>query len=447
MQVENPVNYISFKNILRIAFPVMIGSLANNIINLVDTALLGRVGQIELGASAIGGIFYFVMIMVAYGFNNGMQIIIARRVGENKKNDVGKIFDHQLRMLVVLMIVCFLILNLFGSQILQLLIQSSDIHKAASTFIYYRSYGIFFGILNACFLAFFIGIGQTFIVNFTTIALAIINTFLAFGFIFGDFGLPQMGIGGVGLASSISEAIVTIIYIIFIYRSGYAKEYSLFKFIRTDTILIKNMIVLSYPLVFQQLLSITTWFGFFIIIEHLGEKSLAVSNIIKGIYIFWGIPTWALGSTSNSMVSNLIGQGNSNFVKKIITKICLFNLSIMIVLCSILYLFSENIIGIYSNNMSLYEDSIAIIPTLIFTLLIFSCSFIVLLSVSGTGSSRYAFFMELFSVTCYIVYTYYTASILKSGLSVIWYAEFIYWGLALILGVLFFRYANWEKKI
>ena len=80
MQVENPVNYISFKNILRIAFPVMIGSLANNIINLVDTALLGRVGQIELGASAIGGIFYFVMIMVAYGFNNGMQIIIARRV-------------------------------------------------------------------------------------------------------------------------------------------------------------------------------------------------------------------------------------------------------------------------------------------------------------------------------------------------------------------------------
>ncbi|MCY7360596.1 MAG: MATE family efflux transporter, partial [Ignavibacteria bacterium] len=231
--------YISYKNILRISIPVMVGSFANNIINVVDTALLSRVSQVALGASAIGGIFYFIMIMAGGGFNTGMQIMIARRVGEKNNTEVGKIFDNQLYQIIVISLIAFIILHVFGDYILHQLIQSSAIQKAASEFIYYRSYGIFFGILNSCFLAFYIGIGQTTIVNYTTIVLAIINALLAFCFIFGSYGFPEMGIGGAGLASTIAEAIVTGIYFIYTIRSDYAKQYSLFQFLRVDYELIK----------------------------------------------------------------------------------------------------------------------------------------------------------------------------------------------------------------
>src|SRR5205814_6899923 len=66
---------------------------------------------------------------------------------------------------------------------------------------------------------------------------------------------------------------------------------------------------ISYPLVIQYSLTISTWFIFFVIIEHMGVQALASSNIVKVLYISWAIPIFALGSTANSMVSNSIGQG------------------------------------------------------------------------------------------------------------------------------------------
>ena len=59
----------------------MISLVAQNIVNVTDTAFLGHVGAVELGASAIGGLFYVTLFMVAYGFTTGVQILIARRNG------------------------------------------------------------------------------------------------------------------------------------------------------------------------------------------------------------------------------------------------------------------------------------------------------------------------------------------------------------------------------
>ena len=92
-------SYLSYKNIIRIAYPIMLGSLGQNLISLIDTSFLGRVGQVELGAGALAGIFYFVLFMVGYAFNNGMQIIVSRRMGEGKKHEVGNIVDHELYLL------------------------------------------------------------------------------------------------------------------------------------------------------------------------------------------------------------------------------------------------------------------------------------------------------------------------------------------------------------
>ena len=440
-------SYISYRNIFSIALPIMVGSLANNIINVVDTMLLGRLGQVELGAGAIGGIFYFGLIMIGFGFNTGMQIMVARRVGENLPNEVGRIFRHHIIILGAYALVAFVVLYFFGGWILSLLISSPDVERAASSFIHYRSFGVFFGLANACFLSFYIGLGRTRIANYTTLTLATINAVLAYGFIFGHFGLPAMGIGGAGLASSIAEAIVTCIYIVYTLQAGFAKKYFLIVKVAWDNSLFNNMLKLSYPLVFQYMLTIVTWFGFFVIIEHRGEHSLAVSNVIKTIYIFFGIPTWAFGSTANTMVSNLIGQGKSELVKTTIRKICAFNFLLMILLCIGLVTFENPIISLFTSDAALFDDVKNILPVIVAALLIFSCSFVVLLAVSGTGSSRVSFLIELTSITFYTLFAWYTARVLMYSLPVVWGAEIVYWVFTITLGLLYFRFGNWVKKV
>jgi len=72
----------SNKEIFQVTYPIFLTLIAQNIINVTDTAFLGRVGEVALGASAIGGVFYIAVYMVGFGFSQGAQILIGRRNGE-----------------------------------------------------------------------------------------------------------------------------------------------------------------------------------------------------------------------------------------------------------------------------------------------------------------------------------------------------------------------------
>ena len=70
------------KQIWVITFPILVSLLMEHLINMTDTAFLGRVGEVELGASALAGVYYMAIYMLAFGFSIGAQILIGRRNGE-----------------------------------------------------------------------------------------------------------------------------------------------------------------------------------------------------------------------------------------------------------------------------------------------------------------------------------------------------------------------------
>ena len=72
------------KEIWRVAYPILISLVVQNLINITDTAFLGRVGEIELGASALAGVYYMSVYMIGFGFSTGAQILMARRNGEGR---------------------------------------------------------------------------------------------------------------------------------------------------------------------------------------------------------------------------------------------------------------------------------------------------------------------------------------------------------------------------
>ena len=79
----------TYKQIWTIAYPILISLIMEQLIGMTDTAFLGRVGEIELGASAIAGVYYLAIFMMAFGFSVGAQILIARRNGKEttRKSD------------------------------------------------------------------------------------------------------------------------------------------------------------------------------------------------------------------------------------------------------------------------------------------------------------------------------------------------------------------------
>ena len=147
----------SNRHIWQITYPILISLLMENMIGLTDTAFLGRVGEVELGASALAGVYYMAIFMLGFGFSIGVQILIARRNGEGRLREIGPIFQQGLLFLLFFAAVMFFVSKSFTPLLLRRLIDSDAVYTAAISYLDWRIYGFFFSFAAVLFRAFYVG--------------------------------------------------------------------------------------------------------------------------------------------------------------------------------------------------------------------------------------------------------------------------------------------------
>ena len=134
----------SNKQIWNVSYPIFLSLLAQNVINVTDTAFLGRVGEVELGAAAMGGLFYICIYTIAFGFSTGSQIVMARRNGEKQYADVGPVMIQGIVFLFLLAGIVFTLSKLYAENVISLLISSEQVRGATMEFLDWRVFGFFF---------------------------------------------------------------------------------------------------------------------------------------------------------------------------------------------------------------------------------------------------------------------------------------------------------------
>jgi len=437
----------TYAQIVKIAYPIFLTIFIQNLIQVIDTAFLGHVGEVELGASAIAGIFYITIFTVSFGFSMGAQILIGRRNGEENYHKIGEIFLLGTAFLWIVALVVFCFTRYSSDLILAKLLHSPNILQASTEYLNWRIGGLFFASVNVMFRAFFIGTIRTKVLTFNAISMALTNIFLDYVLIFGKWGFPEMGISGAALASVISEGVSTAFFIIYLFVSIDLKKYGFIGIYWKNFRVVRNILSISTALMIQYFLSLSTWLFFFLAIESMGETTLAVSNIIRSFYMIIGIPVFALSSTSSTLVSNTIGAGKTDEVISLIWKIVRLALSISLVVAVVLFLFPEPVLRIYTSNPELIQASIPPFNVILIVLLTMSVGNVFFQSVSGTGNTRSALMIESFVLVIYIIWVYFTAIHLKTPLFVCWIAEWIYAFLFGLLSFLYFRYAKWQHKM
>ena len=437
---------ISNKNIFKITYPIFLTLIAQNIINVTNTAFLGRVGEVELGASAIAGVFYIAIYMLGFGFSQGTQILIGRRNGEKNYDQIGPIFNNGLLFNFLLGALIFALSVKGVPHLMKQLVTSEHIYISAMKYLDWRIYGFFFAFLNVMFRGLYVGITQTRILTTSAILMAVVNIILDYVLIFGNFGFPKMGIEGAGISSVIAEAI-TLIYLV-LHTIFYTdmKKYGLFEFKKVEMKTIWQILNLSIFIMFQYFISISTWFMFFIFIERMGERPLAVTNIGRSLYILLMIPGSALSTTVNTLVSNLIGAGRKEEVLPFINHIIKISLLLVVPIMVLTYAFPYLFARVYTDNQELIDACIPMMHVISIAMVFCAVSNIIFNGVSGTGNTRTAFFIEFLTIFFYISYVYYTAIINPSPVAVVWMSEFVYWIIIGGLGYLYLLKGNWRKR-
>ena len=137
------MNY-TYKQIWLINLPVMMSVLMEQLINITDAVFLGHVGEVELGASALAGIYYLATYMLGFGFSIGLQVMIARRNGEQNYAETGRTFFQGLFFLSGLALSLCLLIQGLSPFLLKQLITSPEIYQAVTDYLDWRSFGLLF---------------------------------------------------------------------------------------------------------------------------------------------------------------------------------------------------------------------------------------------------------------------------------------------------------------
>lgn len=437
-------NKITYRRIWNIAWPIILGSVAQNLITVTDTAFLGRVGEVALGASAIGGIFYLAVIMLGWGFGIGTQIIVSRRYGEGNFGQIGAVIEHALYFLVPISIILFLLMHFFADYFLGFILKSENILEASKQFLNYRLFGIFFAFLNMAFRALYIGIGRTKIITITTVSMAVVNIFLDYILIFGKLGFAAHGVEGAAIASVMAEIAATTTFILFVRSDKKLLPFNIFHFKTFSKKLYFRIIRVSTPVMFQNFFSISVWFIFFLLVESMGEHSLAISNIIRSIYVVFMLPIWGFASATNTLVSWVIGQGRPEDVMKVVRKVVHLSFFSVLAIVAIVLISPESVLLIYTNDLSLIKDSIPVLYVVSASSLVISTGFILFNGVSGTGKTNVSMLLELVALVIYLVYSFSILKFFNANVTQLWTAEFVYGSLLIILSYFYLRSGKWK---
>lgn len=436
----------SYKQIWIITYPVLISLLMEQLIGMTDTAFLGRVGEIELGASALAGVYYLAIFMIGFGFRVGAQILMARRNGERDYTQIGAIFNQSVLFLLLLAGVMFTISQVFSPLVLHNLIESEQVYTATQSYIQWRVYGFFFSFVAEIFRAFYVATTRTKILTLNSIIMVLSNVVFNYILIFGKFGCPALGIAGAAIGSSLAELVSVVFFILYTYKKIDYRKYGLFRFAGIKWSLLKPILSVSIWTMLQSFLSLSTWFLFFISVEHLGERPLAITNIVRNVSAVPFMLMNAFASTNSSLVSNLMGAGKADQVPALcwrVIKMCsFFELPLLLGIA----LFPTWILRIYTDNMELVHSAVASLWVMDSSYLVSVPGFIMFFAVSGTGNTRSALLIEIVALVIYVTYVAVMIFHLRVDVALCWTTEHVYAVSVLILSVLYFRFGKWKLK-
>ena len=436
---------ISNREIWRIAIPIMLGNLAQTIINFTDTAFLGHLGVIALGASMLAGLFYFVFTTIAAGFAIGIQIIIARRFGEGNNGRIGVIFEHGSLFVLILGTILFSIIYFFSDVLLAWIIDSPNIYETSLDYIKYRQFGIIFVCFNFLYRGLYVGISNTKVITYSTVIMAIVNIILDYCLIFGKFGFPEMGIGGAALASLCAEISAFIFFTLYSYITLKNKDFGMFKIHKLESELMGRILRIATPTMIQKLFSFGVWFVFFIMIEKMGETATGISSIVRSIYMILITPAFAFATTTNTLVSRTIGAGHPEQVFSTITKIMKNCILCTLPIIIILAIIPIQIVSIYTDDLNLAQMVVPSIYIICIGAIFQAFGNGYFEAVSGTGNTSAALYLE---TSVLIIYLIFVAIMTKTSTEVqwVWTAEILYGSILAFICIIYMKFAKWNEK-
>ncbi|BBI61977.1 hypothetical protein HSBAA_32830 [Vreelandella sulfidaeris] len=189
--------------VIRLALPIMLGMLSQSMLNLIDAALVGHLGEVALAGVGVGGYAMFMLSAIVFGLSSSVQSQTAQRMGAAHTE-----IAHPLNSGLVIGFGVALPLSLLAwwqaPLLIGLISQADDVQSVAVDYFRWRVLSLVAIALTLCFRGYWNGRQQTHLYLRIIVAVHLINVVVSAGLIYGFAGLPKMGASGAGAGTTLS---------------------------------------------------------------------------------------------------------------------------------------------------------------------------------------------------------------------------------------------------
>lgn len=442
--MEKALN-IDYRSIMTVAFPLIIGNFIQSLVLITDMAFLSHLGELEYDAVGNAGLIYITFFMIALGFGDAMQIVMARFIGNSQVNAVSKTFQSGVLSMMILATIFFVVLQFVIPNWLANYAHNPDIGRLQNEFLGVRSYSIFISLMAYALMAFLLAVGKTKIVFITSIVMSLINIFGDYVLIFGEWGFPKLGVEGAALASMFADISTLVILAIYFTKSKWIKDYQLFQKMNLEWNSAKQLFKVAWPLMLQGFIALGTWTFFFMWIEQKGSRDLEISQNIRVMYFLAFIPIFGFAATTKTYISQLLGAKNYTAIPIVQRRILFLVIVTLLLFFHGGLLYPETLLSVVNPRTDVNAESARILQQVFPAILVFAFTSVFFNTISGSGNTKVTLLIETICVALYLISAYVFIFVFHWSIDKVWYVEYIYFSTLALGSLIYLKFFDWKK--
>jgi putative MATE family efflux protein len=302
-----------FNRILTLALPIIGGMVSQNVMNLVDTAMVGQLGKEALAAVGLASFVTFLSQAFLTGLGSGVQAMAARRLGEGREHESALGLNASLVLSLLIGLPIAVTLFSLAPTLFPYLIDDAAVVEHGVPYWRARLFAVVAVGMNFSFRGFWNGVNLSKLYMRTLVVMHICNIGLNYVLIFGKLGLPALGAEGAGIGTAIATWLGCLTYTVL--GLTHARKMGFLRGL-PERAVFRRILKLSVPTGIQQMFFSGGLVSLFWIIGKVGTAELAAANVLINIMLVAILPGLGFGMASASLVGQALGAGDAEDARR-----------------------------------------------------------------------------------------------------------------------------------
>ena len=346
---------------IQLAFPIMIQNLISTLVNSADTLMLGYVSQTAMAASSLANQYTFVLFCFYYGLGIGTSVLCAQYHGKGDKQTVERIIGLASRVAILISLVFFAVSFFIPETIMKIFTESPETIAEGAAYLKVLSFSFVFMGFSQVFVSALRSVGKIIFPSVLYVVSLLVNVLMNATFIFGLFGLPQMGVTGVALGTVSARAVEVILCLVYSVASKDIK-FRLENLFRRSGVLFKDFLKISAPSVVNDLvwgLAASTCTA---ILGHIGDDMVAANAVAVMVVNMGAIVCRGFSNATTIIVSQTLGENRMEDTKVYAKRMLWITIIVSILGCFVILAIRPLMIRFYSDKLT--ETAISYLGTI-----------------------------------------------------------------------------------